>query len=170
PALLFDMTQGTEAPATDGGNPTSGKTGRFRCQLEASFSRPFIEGNRIDILNNGKDIFPAMLESIQAARKQIEFLTYVYWKGNIAVQFADALSQKAREGVQVKVLLDSIGAYAMDDRLIKQMRGAGVDVRWFRPVRMKLWKNDNRTHRKILICDGRVGFTGGVGIADEWQG
>lgn len=142
----------------------------LRIQLEKALSTPFVDGNRIDILRNGDAIFPAMLESIRGARKQIQLLTYVYWRGEIALQFATALAQKAAEGTQVKVLLDAVGAQSMDEQLITRMRESGVDVRWFRPIRLKLWKNDNRTHRKILVCDGHVAYTGGVGIADEWQG
>lgn len=132
---------------------------------------PFTAGNRIDVLHNGDEIFPAMLEAIEQAKQRIDFLTYVYWKGDIAQRFAHTLADKARSGVQVNVLLDSIGANKMADELLTLMRDAGVDVQWFRPlVKWKVWQSDNRTHRKILVVDGKVGFTGGVGIAEEWEG
>jgi len=139
--------------------------------LEATLGIPFTEGNAIRVLRNGVEIFPAMLEAIAAARRNIEFLTFVYWTGDIAKTFATALADRARDGVRVRVILDAIGAAAMDRGLVQQMEDAGVQVIWFRPpLRWKVWQIDHRTHRKVLVCDGRVGFTGGVGIAREWEG
>lgn len=112
-----------------------------------------------------------MLDAIDAAETSIEFLTFVYWTGGIADSFANALARAARRGVRVCVLLDGFGAAPMREELIETMSDAGVLVEWFRPpVRWKLWQSDNRTHRKVLVCDGRIGFTGGVGIAREWEG
>ena len=143
----------------------------YQHTLESTLGIPFAAGNSIRVLRNGDEIFPAMLEAIAAARETIEFLTFVYWKGAIARRFADALSARARDGVRVRVILDAIGAGAMDRTLVEQMQDAGVCVVWFRqPLRWKVWQIDHRTHRKVLVCDGRVGFTGGVGIAEEWEG
>ena len=101
----------------------------------------------------------------------MNLVTFVYWKGPIAPQIAAAIGEKAREGVQCNVLLDAIGAAPIDLSLIEQMEQAGVKVAWFRPPRWhNLRKLNNRTHRKILVIDGKVGFTGGVGIAEEWMG
>lgn len=112
-----------------------------------------------------------MLEAIRNAEERIEFLTFVYWKGNIAREFARALARKAEEGVEVFVILDSFGAAKMPSELYKMMENSGVQLQWFRPMpQWKIWKVDNRTHRKVLICDGEVAFTGGVGIASEWEG
>lgn len=128
-------------------------------------------GNAVRLLRNGDQIFPAMLDAIAAAEHRIEFLTFVYWTGDIAGKFADALSAKAREGVTVRVLLDAFGAKKMPRKCVEQMQAAGVIVRWFRPMRLfKPWSWDNRTHRKVLVCDQHIGFTGGVGIAKEWEG
>lgn len=139
--------------------------------LESLLGTQFTSGNRIDVLRNGDEIFPAMLEAIEAAQTRIEFLTFVYWKGDIAERFAAALAGRARAGIAVRVLLDAVGANAMPASLLKTMRDAGVDVQWFRPwKRWRVWHVDNRTHRKVLIVDGLVGFTGGVGIAAEWEG
>ena len=139
--------------------------------LEATLGIPFTEGNAIRVLRNGVEIFPAMLEAIAAARRNIEFLTFVYWTGDIAKTFATALADRARNGVRVRVILDAIGAAAMDRGLVRQMEDAGVRLIWFRPpLRWKVWQIDHRTHRKVLVCDGRIGFTGGVGIAREWEG
>lgn len=143
----------------------------FRDVLEAVVGTPFVGGNAIRRYRNGDEIFPAMLEAIAGARESILFLTFIYWTGDIARKFADALSERARAGVRVRVLLDSFGAKEMSDSLIERMEEAGAEVRWFRPIaQWRVWKIDNRTHRKVLIVDGRVGFTGGVGIAAEWEG
>jgi len=112
-----------------------------------------------------------MLRAIREARKTISFETYIYWRGAIAEEFADALAAKAREGLSVKVLLDWVGSLPMDERLIQRMQDAGAEVVRFRPVSWyTIDRVNNRTHRKLLIADGRVAFTGGVGIADEWNG
>lgn len=144
---------------------------RWRSTLEGVLGIPFSAGNRIDVLRNGDEIFPAMLKAVAEAQERIDFLTFVYWKGSIAQRFAHALADKARAGVRVNVLLDSIGASKMADELLTLMQNAGVDVQWFRPLKTwKIWQSDNRTHRKILVIDGKLGFTGGVGIAKEWEG
>jgi cardiolipin synthase len=147
------------------------RAAEFRHVLEATLGIPFARGNRVRVLRNGVEIFPAMLEAIQSARISIEFLTFVYWTGDIAWRFADALAERARAGVQVRVILDAVGARTMVDELEERMLSAGVDIVWFRPpMRWDIWEIDNRTHRKVLICDGRIAFTGGVGIAQEWEG
>jgi cardiolipin synthase len=98
-------------------------------------------------------------------------LTFVYWKGEVGERFAEALAERARAGVRVRVLLDGWGAHAIDTSCVAMMKAAGVQVRWFRPLsRFQLHKANHRTHRKVLIVDEAVGFTGGVGIADEWDG
>lgn len=143
----------------------------YRGLLEQSLGVPFSTGNKIDVLKNGKEIFPAMLEAIRASKERVEFLTFVYWEGDIAHEFAKALSKKAEEGVEVFVILDSFGASQMPRKLFELMKNSGVEIEWFRPIpHWKIWKIDNRTHRKVLICDGEVAFTGGVGIAEEWEG
>ena len=143
----------------------------IRRTLEGVMGIPATEGNAIDVLRNGDEIFPAMLESIAAARKTIDFLTFVYWKGEIGRKFAEALSERAEAGVRVRVLLDGFGALSIEEELVDLMTGAGVDVQWFRRLgRMQPHKANHRTHRKVLVVDEEVAFTGGVGIADEWQG
>ena len=143
----------------------------WRRALEGVMGIPFSHGNKITPLRNGDAIFPAMLRAIEAARESICFLTFVYWKGAIADRFARALADAARRGVEVYVLLDAFGAAPMDKEQVRSMADAGVQVAWFRPLwTWRLWRIDHRTHRKILVCDGDVGFTGGVGIAAEWEG
>jgi cardiolipin synthase len=144
---------------------------RYQKVLEGALGDPFSGGNRVSVLRNGIEIFPPMLEAIRQAHFSVDFLTFVYWKGEVARQFADALAERASAGVRVRVILDAIGALKMSKTLIERMRAAGVDVVWFRPpARWKLWELDNRTHRKVLVCDGRIAFTGGVGVAEEWEG
>ena len=144
---------------------------RFRRALEGLLGIAATDGNRIDILRNGDQIFPAMLDALRGATSTIDFLTFVYWVGEIGEEWANALADRAQNGVRVRVLLDAIGAYDMQDELIEMMKDAGVAVERFRPVdKLRFWESDHRTHRKVLICDEDVAFTGGVGIADEWRG
>jgi cardiolipin synthase A/B len=143
----------------------------FALTMGGLFGSGVTTGNTIDTLLNGDAIFPAMLDAIARAERSITFATYVYWSGSIADTFAEALAERARAGVTIKVLLDWQGSIPMEERLIDTMTAAGVEVVRFRPVRWyTLDRINNRTHRKVLVADGRVGFTGGVGIADEWLG
>ena len=144
---------------------------RWRRIIEGGLGVPATDGNRVDILRNGDRIFPAMLQAIAEAEHTVDILTYVYWTGDIARQFAAALCERARAGVRVRILLDAVGAAAIDRDLINDMNDAGCHCEWYRPpTTWKVWETDHRTHRKILVCDARVGFTGGVGIAEEWEG
>jgi cardiolipin synthase len=130
-----------------------------------------VGGNRATTLLNGDEIFPAMLEAINSAQHSVTFETYIYWKGQVGREFAQALEARARAGVRVSVLLDWLGSQKMDAALLDEMRGAGVRVERYHALHWyTLDRLNNRTHRKLLVVDGRVGFTGGVGIADEWTG
>jgi len=143
----------------------------FLRAAEALTGAPISHGNEAELLINGDRIFPAFLETIEQAQRSLCLLTYVYWSGEVAEQVAGAIMQRAREGVQCRVLLDAVGAYKMDDGLVQRMQEAGVAVCRFRPPRpYALGRAANRTHRKVLVADGRVGLIGGVGIADEWTG
>jgi cardiolipin synthase len=128
-------------------------------------------GNKVTELLNGDQIFPSMLQAIQGASRSITFETYIYWSGEIGKQFADALSERARAGVKVLVLLDWVGSSKIDDSFLQEMEAAGVQIRKFhKPHWYNLAHMNNRTHRKLLVTDGKVGFTGGVGIAPNWTG
>jgi cardiolipin synthase A/B len=130
-----------------------------------------VPGNRVTAFYNGDEIFPAMLDSIRQAKRCICFETYIYWSGEIGKRFSEALSEKARKGVRVHVLLDWAGSSKIDSHYLEEMRDAGVEVERFHPIRWyTLTRFNNRTHRKLLIVDGRIGFTGGVGISDKWTG
>ena len=144
---------------------------QLRRTLEALTGTAFTEGNQLSILRNGDRIFPAMLAAIEEAGRSVDLMTYVYWKGDIAERFADALSAAAQRGVRVRLLIDAVGGLQIEKGLVDRMDDAGVHVEWFRkPWLNSPLKQNHRCHRKVLIVDEKVGFTGGVGIAEEWCG
>src|SRR5690606_8870081 len=164
-------TPGDGAASGDGRSAPDEGIQRYRRRLEGLLGVPATEGNQVDVLRNGDEIFPAMLEAIRAAEQTVDFMTFVYWTGEPAEAFAEALSDRAHAGVRVRILLDAVGARLMDKGLIESLERAGAHIDWFRPpTTWKLREANHRTHRKILVCDERVGFTGGVGIAQEWCG
>jgi len=130
-----------------------------------------LQGNRVDTLLNGAQIFPAMLGEIEKARQTITFETYIYWEGAIGERFAEKLAERSRAGVKVHVLLDWVGSQRMKPELLDRLKAAGVEIEQYHPLSWyHVARLNNRTHRKLLVVDGRVGFTGGVGIADKWDG
>jgi cardiolipin synthase A/B len=144
---------------------------QFRRSMSMLLGPPMEDGNHVEVLLNGDQIFPAMLEAIAGARRTITFETFIYWSGDIGRRFAEALSERARAGVKVHLLLDWVGSARMEGRQLDEMREAGVQVqRYHQPHWSHLPRLNNRTHRKLLVVDGAVGFTGGVGIADQWLG
>lgn len=143
----------------------------YRRALEGLLGVPATEGNRVDVLRNGDRIFPAMFDAIGSATSTVDFLTFVYWQGSIGREMAALLAERAEAGVRVRVILDALGAFSMDRALVDRMVAAGAQVEWFRPVnKARFWEANHRSHRKVLICDEDVAFTGGIGIADEWRG
>ena len=143
----------------------------FERALGSLLGPGIVGGNAVTELLNGDQIFPPMLAAIQGAKKSITFETYIYWSGDIGKQFADALSERARAGVRVHVLLDWVGSAKMDESYLTEMQQAGVQIEKFhKPHWYNLARLNNRTHRKLLGVDGQVGFTGGVGIAPQWMG
>jgi cardiolipin synthase len=132
---------------------------------------PLIGGNSVVELLNGDEIFPAMLSAVRAATRTITFETYIYWSGRIGAEFSEALCERARAGVKVHALLDWVGSGKMERAYLERMKEAGVQVERYHPLRWyNLARMNNRTHRKLLVVDGRIGFTGGVGIGDAWLG
>jgi cardiolipin synthase len=112
-----------------------------------------------------------MLDAIRGAKYTVDMTTFVYWRGQIARDFAHALAAKAAEGVRVRLLLDGFGGRLIERELLADLHQAGVDVAWFRkPVRLSPFKQNHRCHRKVLVVDAEAAFTGGVGIAEEWCG
>ena len=144
---------------------------QFRRSMDVLLGPPIVDGNRVQVLLNGDQIFPSMLEAIRGAQRSVTFETYIYWSETIGKQFSEALIERARAGVKVHVMLDFIGSIKMEDSAINAMKAAGIELqRYHKPVWWKLARLNNRTHRKLLVVDGKIGFTGGVGIADKWRG
>jgi len=144
---------------------------QFRRELGIMLGPAIVDGNKVRNLENGEQIFPEMLAAIRGAQRSINFESYIYWSGEVGNDFAHALEERARAGVPVHVLIDWAGSQDLDGKLVDEMKAAGVEVRFYHPLRWyNLARMNNRTHRKLLVVDGRVGFTGGVGIADPWNG
>ena len=144
---------------------------QFRRDMGNLLGPAIVPGNHVEVLQNGDEIFPAMLQGVRDAKTSICFETYIYWSGEIGEQFADALTERARAGVKVHITLDWLGSVKMDEALVRRVEAAGAEVRRYRPLRWySLDRINNRTHRKLLIVDGEIAFTGGVGIADQWSG
>ncbi len=144
---------------------------QFERALGSLLGPGIVGGNAVTELLNGDQIFPPMLAAIKSAQKSVTFETYIYWSGDIGKQFADALSERARAGVPVHVLLDWVGSAKMEESYLAEMKEAGVQIEKFhKPHWYNLARLNNRTHRKLLVVDGQVGFTGGVGIAPAWTG
>ncbi|MFV0127982.1 phospholipase D-like domain-containing protein [Streptomyces sp. HMX112] len=149
----------------------AGPSQRIRRRLERLIGIAATEGNALVALRNGDEIFGAMLESIRSARHTVDMMTFVYWRGDIAREFAEALAGRARAGVRVRLLLDGFGSRLIEKRLLRSMDEAGVTIAWFRkPLYLSPLKQNHRCHRKVLVVDEREAFTGGVGIAQEWCG
>jgi cardiolipin synthase len=144
---------------------------RYRRVLEGLTGIPATDGNQVDILRNGDQIFPAMLEAIRSATTSVDMLTYSWWGGPITDTFAEALAERARAGVRVRLMVDSLGGRPLRKGPVDSLRDAGVQLHFFRPYSTyKIWNLNLRTHRRALVCDQEVAFTGGVGIAQEWAG
>jgi cardiolipin synthase len=127
--------------------------------------------NHVVAFRNGDQIFPAMEAAIRVARKSICLETYIYWSGEAGQRISDALCESARTGVKVHVLIDWIGGRNLDKKLVDQMRDSGIEVLKYNPFDfLNLPRLNHRDHRKLLIVDGRIGITGGAGIADLWLG
>ncbi|WP_405182378.1 phospholipase D-like domain-containing protein [Nocardia sp. NBC_01377] len=149
----------------------SARAARLRRRLERLIGIAATEGNALVALRNGDEIFPAMLDAIHSAEHTVDMMTFVYWQGDIARQFAHALADRARAGIRVRLLLDGFGSRLIEKDLLEDMDQAGVQVAWFRkPLYLSPLKQNHRCHRKVLVVDERVAFTGGVGIAEEWSG
>lgn len=144
---------------------------QLRRTLECLVGIHFTEGNQIEVLRNGDQIFPSMLEAIRNAEHSVDLMTFVYWQGRPAREFADALCDRAKAGLRVRVLIDAVGGLQIEEGILERMERSGVDVHWFRkPLLKSPFKQNHRGHRKVCIVDEALAFTGGVGIAEEWAG
>jgi len=144
----------------------------FMRALHGAAGQGFTTGNDVTLYQNGDEIFPAMLDAIRASRSTVHFSSYILWSGEIGDRFADAFCDAARRGVVVRIIVDSEGsADRLDDALVRRLRDAGCRFAWYRPAQwFDVTEYNSRTHRRILVVDGVVGFTGGVGVADLWLG
>jgi cardiolipin synthase len=162
PERDIDYQFGSVAPVSDP---------QFSRIMENMLQPSIAHGNRITAYQNGDEFFPAMLTAIRQAKKTITLESYIYESGPVGEEFTRALVERARAGVKVHFLIDWIGSQKADQKLLSQLEDAGIEVRMFHPLAWySLTRINNRTHRKILVVDGKIGFTGGVGIADKWSG
>ncbi|MFD3450762.1 phosphatidylserine/phosphatidylglycerophosphate/cardiolipin synthase family protein [Streptomyces sp. NPDC058691] len=169
--MSIDKTLVTPPQGDDGLLQAGERKQRLRRRLERLIGVAATEGNELVPLRNGDEIFPAMLAAVRGAEHVIDMMTFVYWRGQIARDFAAALADRARAGVRVRLLLDGFGAKEIEQDLLDDMDAAGVQVAWFRkPAWTSPLKQNHRCHRKALIVDEHTAFTGGVGIAEEWCG
>ncbi|MEE1758709.1 MULTISPECIES: phospholipase D-like domain-containing protein [unclassified Streptomyces] len=152
-------------------HPVDHRVLRLRRRLERLIGVAATEGNALTPLRNGDEIFAAMLGAIRRARHTVDMMTFVYWRGDIAREFAQALAERSRAGVRVRLLLDGFGSRLIETEQLETMERAGVQVAWFRkPLYLSPLKQNHRCHRKVLVVDEETAFTGGVGIAQEWCG
>ncbi len=168
---MASTREGSEAGEGQDATVLGERAVRIRRRLERLIGIAATEGNALVPLRNGDEIFAAMLEAIHAAEHTVDMMTFVYWKGDIAREFAQALAERARAGVRVRLLLDGFGSRLIETEQLEAMERAGVDVAWFRrPLWLSPLKQNHRCHRMVLVVDEEVAFTGGVGIAEEWCG
>jgi cardiolipin synthase len=143
----------------------------FLATVAGATGVPFLPGNKLTILNNGDAFYPAMLAAIRSAEVSITIEAYIYWAGDIGREFAEALAAKASSGVRVKILLDAVGSSTIGEDILGILQGGKCQLAWYNPFNWKhIGRYNHRTHRKSLIVDGQVAFTGGAGIADHWRG
>jgi cardiolipin synthase len=172
-ALKVAKDEKTAARGFDLSDPPAPGSAEFGRLLESLAGSPVRPGNRVEVLRNGDEIFPSMTAAIEAAQETIDFSSYIYWTGGPTItEFGEALRERAAAGVEVSILLDAFGsAVKIDHSLVERWREAGAQVEFFRPPHWyQLNKVNNRLHRRLLIIDGHVGFTGGVGVGEEWTG
>ena len=131
-----------------------------------------IEGNAIELLQNGDEYFPAMLRAIGEAKKTINFEAYILHSDEVGRAFRDALCERARAGLEVRVLLDGLGSsWSLDNSDVRQMKKAGCKFAYYHPTQSwRIDRTNRRTHRRVLVIDGRLGFTGAIGFAKHWAG
>ena len=155
--------QVTEVPPVDSPD--------FLLSVAGAAGTPLRRGGTAKLLNNGAEIFPAILEAIRAAKHTVTFAAYIWEDGRVSDEIFEALTERARAGVQVRVLLDGVGGLRAPEEGMAALRAAGGRIEAFRPPRFgKLTRFHKRNHRRALVMDGEVAFTGGVAVADKWVG
>jgi cardiolipin synthase A/B len=169
--IVYLATPSEQSPSYGLDHDFQVESDEFLSTIVGSTGVSFAEANRVDIFNNGDQFYPPMIEAINQANRSVTIEAYIYWKGHIGMMFAQALAARARSGVKVKILLDSVGSSTIGKEILDTLISGGCQVAWFNPIKWyTISRFNNRTHRKSLIIDGRVAFTGGAGIADQWMG
>ncbi len=142
----------------------------FMRVLEAATDANVTTRNRVDVFANGESYYPAALAAIRDARESVHLEAYIFQKGRVADEYVEALAERARAGVEVRLTIDAVGSFATWGSYLKPLTDAGGRVGWYNPLRWYTLANfNNRTHRELLVVDGRVGLTGGAGVADHWR-
>jgi cardiolipin synthase A/B len=151
-------------------SPVAAADARFADYVAALVGAPVQQGDQYTVLRNGDEAFPPMLDAIRGARTRINFESFIYEDGEVGDQFTTALVTAAQRGVAVRVVLDAVGG-ELSRESADTLTRAGAHVRWFNPIRpWSIEETNYRTHRKVLVVDGQVAFTGGIGLADHWAG
>jgi cardiolipin synthase len=142
----------------------------FLYTIQSTCQAALHHGNRVTIFSNGPAFYPAMLEAIGGASRSINMECYIFQHGRVADQFIDALSERARNGVNVTIVVDAIGSFSLWGRPVARLRAAGCRIMSYQAVRWySMHRINNRTHRELLVVDGATAFVGGAGIADWWM-
>ena len=151
-------------------NPAPLDSEDFMRVLAAATDARVTRGNRVEVFTNGESYYPAALAAIRAARESVHLEAYIFQKGEVAREYVEALTERARAGVEVRLVLDALGSFTTWDSYLKPLTEAGGRVAWYNGLRWyTLARINNRTHREIVVVDGRVAFTGGAGVADHWR-
>ncbi len=142
---------------------------QFLCILAALADASIHQTTKVEVFSNGENYYEAELQAIRQAKHHVNIEAYIFQRGEIARRFLDVLTERARAGVRVNLLLDAVGSFATWNQYLKELTEAGGRVAWYHPLRWyTLPRYNNRTHREIFIVDGKVGFVGGAGVADHW--
>ena len=165
-----EQAVGSRAAGVDPGDHDA-EVHRLRRGLESLIGIPATEGNQVDVLRNGNEVFPAMLEAIKGAQRNIDLTTFQFAEGQVVDDVSSALIERAQAGVRVRMIVDAIGSRWLPRSKVEELREGGVDFEVFRPIgSLRVWEQENRTHRKVLVVDNKVGFAGGVNTSKEWMG
>jgi cardiolipin synthase len=161
PGLAYKISAGETAPID---------SDDFMRVLEAATDASMTRRNRIEVFANGENYYPAALAAIRAARESIHLEAYIFQRGRVASEYVEALTERARAGVEVRLTIDAIGSFSTWNSYLKPLTDAGGHVAWYNGLRWyALARLNHRTHRELLVVDGRIGFTGGAGVGDHWR-